>query len=120
MLNTTDILSIIQEQKIYDVKQLAKKLEIQVEQLEKILKDLMKHNLVQYNQQTGKVKTSTWLTNLKRKGEKTKPATGTLILPKNQEINIQDLTIGNFTQKDLELNIRLKAKAKEIAISELT
>lgn len=120
MLSTTDVLSVIEEEETYNIKQLAKKLEIQVLQLEKILKDLSEHNLVQYNPQTGKVTLSTWLINLNRKAENIKPATGTLILPKNQQIKIQEITIGNFTKKDLELNIRLKAKRKEIAISETT
>lgn len=120
MLSTTDILSVIEEEETYNIKQLAKKLETQVEQLEKILNELSDHNLVQYNQQTGKVTLSTWLMNLNREAENIKPATGTVILPKNQEIKIQDITIGNFTEKDLELNIRLKAKKKEIAISEIT
>ncbi|MDH5266251.1 MAG: hypothetical protein OEW62_01080 [Candidatus Bathyarchaeota archaeon] len=118
MLTTTDILSTIQEQKTHDIKQLAKNLEIPIEQLEKILKELSEHELVQYNQQTGKTTLSPWLANINEEIESLKPATGSLILPKNQEIKIQDITIGNFTEKDLELNIRLKAKSKEIAISE--
>jgi predicted transcriptional regulator len=118
MLTSTDILSIIEQQKTHHIKQLAKNLEIPVEQLEKILKDLSEHQLVQYNQQTGKVTLSTWLTNINEEIENAKPATGSLILPKNQEIKIQDITIGNYTEKDLELNIRLKPKTKEIAISE--
>jgi hypothetical protein len=35
-------------------------------------------------------------------------------------IIIQDFTIRNFTKKDLELNIRLKAKRKDTATSEIT
>ena len=119
MLTTTDILSTIEEQKTHDIKQLAKNLEIPIEQLEKILKELREHNIVQYDQQTGKTTLSPWLTNINKEIENTKPATGSLILPKNKEIKIQDITIGNFTEKDLELSIRLKAKTKEIAISEI-
>ncbi|MCK4424424.1 hypothetical protein KAU93_01970, partial [Candidatus Bathyarchaeota archaeon] len=120
MLSTTDILSIIEQEKIHDIKQLAKQLEIQVEQLEKILKDLSKHNLVEYNQQMGKVKISPWLININKEIEDLKPTTGTIILPKNQEIKLQDVTIGNFTNEDLELNVKLKAKRKEIAICEIS
>lgn len=119
MLSTTDILSIIEEEKMYDIKQLAKQLEIPVVQLEKILKDLSKHNLVEYNQQIGKVKISSWLINIDEEIEHLKPTTGTIILPKNQEIKLQDVTIGNFTNEDLELNVKLKAKQKEIAICEI-
>lgn len=120
MLSTTDILSVIEEEKTYDIKQLAKKLEIQMEQLEKILKDLSKYNLVEYNQQTGKVKISPWLINIDKEIEDLKPATGTIILPKNQEIKLQDVTIGNFTDEDLELNVKMKTKQKEIAICKIS
>jgi len=40
---------------------------------------------------------------LNREAENIKLATETIIIPKDQEIEIQDLTIGNFTKKDLEL-----------------
>jgi len=119
MLSTTDLLSVIEEQKTYTVKQLAKNLEIPLEQLEKILNELSQHDLVQYNQKTSKVKLSPWFANIDQEIGNAKPATGSFILPKNQEIKIQDITIGNFTEKDLEINIRLKAKTKEIAIAEI-
>jgi len=120
MLATTDILAAIEEEKTCNIKQLAKKLKIQVKQLEKILKDLNKHSLIEYNQKTGKIKPSSWLTNLNKENKNLKPATGTIILPKNQEIKLQDITIANFTDTDLELNIRLGSKLKEIAICKIT
>jgi len=116
MLITIDILSIIEEQKSYDIKQLAKKLEIQLDQLEEIVMDLSKHNLIEYNPKTGKVRLPAWLVNIDKEIENIKPATGAIIIPKNEEIKIEDVTIGNFTKNDLELKIRLKAKLKEIAI----
>ena len=112
----TDLLSILEEEKASNIKQLAKKSGIQVTQLEKILKDLSKHNIIEYNQQTGKIKMSPWLINVDKEIENIKPATATIILPKNQEIKLQDIVIGNFTDKDLELNLRLTVKQKEIAI----
>jgi hypothetical protein len=112
----TDLLSILEEEKSSNVKQLAKKSGIQILQLEKILKDLSKHNIVEYNQQTGRIKMSPWLINAEKMIGNVKPATATIILPKNQEIKLQDIVIGNFTDKDLELNIRLTDKQKEIAI----
>ena len=119
MLSTTDILAIIEEEEVYNVKQLAKKLEIRSEQLERILKDLSEHNLVEYNQQTGNVKMSPWLTNINKEIEGIKPATGTIILPKNQEVKLQDVTIGNFTGTDLELQVKLRTRQKEIAICDI-
>jgi transcription initiation factor IIE alpha subunit len=116
MLSAIDILAIIKEEESHTIKQLAEKLEITTQQLKKIIKDLSEHNIVEYNEQTGQVKLPLWLVDIEKEAESIKAATGTIILPKDQEIKIQDFTIGNFTEKDLELNIRLKANLKEIAI----
>jgi len=116
MLRTIDILSTIEEQEVYDVKYLAKKLQIPLEQLKEILMNMRRHGLIEYDQRTGKVTLPTWLINIERKMEKMKPATGEMIIPRFQEVKIQDITIGNYTKNDLELRLRLNAKLKEIAI----
>ena len=120
MLSTIDILSIIEEQEIYDAKYLAKKLGIPLEQMKEILMNMDKHTLIEYDPRTGKVTLPTWLINIEKKMEKIKPTTGEIILPKYQEIKIQDITIGNFTKNDLELKLRFKAKQKEIAICDIS
>jgi len=116
MLTIADLLALIKEEETCNVKKLARKLEIPTAQLEKIINDLREHNLVEYDEQTGEVKLPSWLVNIDKEAENIKPTTGTIILPKNQQITIQDVVIGNFTDKDLELNIRLKMNLKEIAI----
>jgi len=120
MLSTADLLIIIEEEKSLNIKKLAKKLEIPEKSLHEILTNLCQHNFVEYNQKTGKVTLPKWLININRKIEKEKPATGEIILPKYKEIQIHDTLIGNYTEKDLELKIRLKAKHKEIAICDIT
>jgi len=120
MLSTADLLTIIEEQKSQNIKKLAKKLEIPEKSLHEILTNLRKHNLIEYDHETGKVSLPKWLTNINKQIEKEKPATGEIILPKYKEIQIQDALIGNYTEKDLELKIRLKAKHKEIAICDVT
>jgi DNA-binding transcriptional regulator YhcF (GntR family) len=116
MLSTADLLTIIEEQRLFNIKNLAKKLEISQKTLHEILTNLQEHNLVEYNPKTGKVNLPKWLINVNKKIETAKPTTGEIILPKYQEIKIQDLLIGNYTKEDLELKIRVKAKHKEIAI----
>jgi hypothetical protein len=116
MPTTTDLLSIIEEEETIDVGHLAKKLGLHTNQLKEILEHLSKHNLVEYNQKTGMIRPPSWLIDIDTKIEGIKPATGTIILPKYQEIKLQDLAIGNFTDNDLELNMRLNGKQKEIAI----
>ena len=120
MLSTIDILSLIEEQKTVDIKQLAKELEIPVGNLKEILIDLTRYKLIEYNEKTGKIKLPNWLTKIDEEIEELKPATGAIILPRYQEIRIQDIAIGNFTKNDLELKVRLKARFKEIAICDLS
>ncbi|MEM3697162.1 MAG: hypothetical protein QXQ94_06650 [Candidatus Bathyarchaeia archaeon] len=120
MVTVADLLTLIEEQKTKNIRQLVKETEIPKEQLHLILTDLSRYNLVEYNAKTGEVKVSRWLLNLNQKIEKSKPPIGEIILPKYGEIKIQDMIIGNYTTRDLELKVRLKARLKEIAISELT
>lgn len=120
MLTTADLFTIIEDQGLLNVKRLAKKLEISQETLHEILTDLQKHGLVEYNPKTGNVNLPKWLTDINKKIETVKPAVGEIILPKYQEIKIQDLLIGNYTKDDLELKIRLRARRKEIAICTIT
>jgi len=120
MLTVAEILALIEEQKTKNLRQLARETDIPKEQLHLILKDLCQYNLVEYDVETGSVKVSKWLQNLNQKIEKSKPPTGQIILPKLGEIKLQDIIIGNYTSRDLELKIRLKARQKEIAICELT
>jgi len=120
MLSTIDILSLIEEQKTIDIKQLAKKLEMPLGNLKEILIDLAKNKLIEYNDKTGKIELPNWLTKIDKEIEKLKPATGAIILPRYQEIRIQEITIGNFTKNDLELKVRLKARLKEIAICDVS
>lgn len=116
MPTTIDLLSLIEEERTLDIKHLAKNLGIEVVQLEKILEDLAVHSLIEYDQRTGKIKMPTWLTKINMENKSIKPATGTIILPKNQEIKLQDIAIGNFSDKNLELNVRLTGKQKEVSI----
>lgn len=120
MPSAIDILLLIEEQKTIDLKQLSKKLEISLGNLEEILIDLAKYKLVEYNEKTGKIKLPNWLTRMEREIEALKPPTGAITLPRYQEIKIQDIAIGNFTKSDLELKVRIKARVKEIAICDLT
>jgi DNA-binding MarR family transcriptional regulator len=120
MSNTIDILSAIEEQESRNVKQLAKRFEIPLEQLKQIVTNLCEHNLIEYNPRTGNVTLPTWLMKINREIEAVKPAVGEILLPKYQEMKLQDITLGNYTKNDLELKIRFKGKQKEIAICDIS
>lgn len=119
MLSVADILSLVEERKSITLKQLAKAFDIPPQRLDEVLLDLSKHNLVDYDAESGTVRLPKWMLQINRRFEKIKPATGTIILPRFQEIKIQDLSIGNYTKDDIELNIRFRGKLKEIAICNL-
>ncbi|MEM3731879.1 MAG: hypothetical protein QXE74_08970 [Candidatus Bathyarchaeia archaeon] len=104
------------EERISNIKQLSERLEIQIDQLHQILTNLNRHNLVKYDPKTGEVSIPKWLLNINKQMETLKPATGEIVLPKYQEIQIQDVVIGNYTRIDLQLKIRLGSRRKEIAI----
>ena len=120
MSNTIDILSAIEEQETRDVKQLAKMLELPLERLRQIVTNLCEHNLIEYNPRTGKVTLPAWFMKINREIETAKPAVGEILLPKYQEMKLQDITVGNYTKNDLELRIRFKGKQKEIAICDIS
>jgi predicted transcriptional regulator len=120
MLTTADLLTIIQEQKNPNINQIAKKLEIPQDYLHEILTTLHRHNLIEYDSKTGKITMPKWLTNINKRIETTKPTTGEIILPRYQEIQIQDITIGNYTKEPLAFKIWIKAKRKEIAICNIS
>lgn len=116
MITVADLLSLLEEQKIKNIKQLAKEVDIPRENLHLILIDLDQHNLVEYNAKTGDVTLSKWLQKVSSKIERSKPASGEIVLPKYGEIRIQDIVVGNYTSRDLQLKVRLRTKSKEIAI----
>lgn len=120
MITVADLLSLLEERKIKNIEQLAREVDIPIENLHLILTDLNQHNLVEYNTKTGDVALSKWLQKISRRIERSKPASGEIILPRYGEIQIQDVVIGNYTSRDLELKVRLRARFKEIAICDLT
>ena len=115
-----EILCAVEDEGTLDAKELSKRLDVPLDQLDRILSDMMRKSVLEYNRQTGKVRLSKWVARLGKEVENLKPATGTIILPRNQEIKLQDIVVGNFTDKDLELIVRLKTNRKEIAICTLT
>lgn len=119
MLSTIDLLSLIEEQKTTDITQLAKTLAIPIGILKEILTDLTKYELIDYNEKMGTIKLSNWLSKIDREIEQSTPATGAIILPRYQEIKIQDIAIANFTKNELELKVRLQARFKEIVICDV-
>jgi DNA-binding IclR family transcriptional regulator len=120
MLTAIDLLSIIEEQKMIEIRQLAGKLKIPASGIREILRDLARYKIVEFDEENGRAKLPTWLARIDREIEELAPAVGDVILPRFQEIEIEDVAIGNFTRNDLELKVRLKARRKEITICDVS
>jgi DNA-binding transcriptional regulator YhcF (GntR family) len=114
-----EILYAIEEGEKLSSRELAKKLDIPMDRLEKILADMMEKSVLEYDRQSGRIRLSDWIVSLGKELEDLKPTTGAIILPKNQEIKLQDVLISNFTNTDLELLVRLKTNLREIALCAL-
>jgi len=120
MLTVADLLTLIQEEESLKIRKLAKKLNVPENQLFDIVKTLNRHKLLSFDPESETITLPKWLENINKKIGETKPTTGEIILPKYQEIQIQDVVIGNYTKEALSLKIWLKAKRKEIAICTVT
>jgi predicted transcriptional regulator len=119
-MSAADVLSFIEEREVCSLKELSENLPIPMDRLERMLLDLAEHDLVEYDRQTGEVKLSRWLAEINRTLEEIKPSIATIILPRNQKIKIEEMSIENFTDVDLEINMRLIGKSKEIAICKMS
>lgn len=120
MLSSKCILRIVGEEKKTNVGLLARQVGTSAEKIEKILSDLSDCDLVEYDQETGEVKLSQWLSSINDKAENLEFATGAIILPKNRQIEIQGVNIGNFTDIDLELILSVTGSVKEIALRKIS
>jgi len=104
--------------------QLSKKLELPTEQLTKISEILSEQGLIQYQEEAGCVKANPeWKPILSEEEEKEKlahkPTTGTIIIPPEESVTIQNVRITNVTEKEVELWIKVCKKFTEIAISKI-
>ena len=71
-----------------------------------------------YDEKTKKAKLSQWLLEIEEKAEAGKrSAVGSIILPPEGQVSIQNIVISNFLDKPVELGIRADAKLREISIS---
>lgn len=116
-------LSIIGDGTWHSLKELAKYLNIPKQKLITLSKLLAETNIVEYETQKSQVRIKkAWHQMLEnsyneQKGEKA--AIGTVVLPPKKSINIQGIQVANLTEKELEINIRVNKKLKELAIGML-
>jgi len=116
-----DFLSLIKDGEWHSLTQLSKKLLLPTEQLAKISETLSEQGLIQYREEARLVRINPeWSSVLSEADEEEaehKPTVGTVIIPSQESVTIQNVRITNVTEKEVELWIKVCKKLTEIAIS---
>jgi hypothetical protein len=116
-----DFLSLIKDGEWHSLTQLSKKLLLPTEQLAKISETLSEQGLIQYQEEARLVRInpewSTVLSEANEEEDEHKPTVGTVIIPSQESVTIQNVRITNVTEKEVELWIKVCKKLTEIAIS---
>jgi hypothetical protein len=111
----------------HNTDEVAAKLEITQDKLQRIVKFLAESDLIQHDPTTDQVRINEkWKTLLANQAEDTAiqernetTTMGTMIIPPQQTLVIQCTKITNLTNAKLELEIRIDKRIREIAINEI-
>ena len=108
----------------HDISEIAELLKVSEERLREIVRFLASANMIGYNEEEGLVKIEQNWKTLFITGEEQdatqelgKTAVGTVIIPPEKTIIIQDTRITNLTDKSLELELKIDTKLREVAIN---
>jgi len=117
-----DFLDLIKDGAWHSLTQLSEKLSLPTEQLAKISETLSEQGLIQYREEAKWVRiNSEWSPLLSEANNEEeaehKPTVGTVIIPSQESVKIQNVRITNVTEKEVELWVRVCKKLMEIAIS---
>jgi len=117
-----DFLDLIKDGAWHSLTQLSEKLSLPTEQLAKISETLSEQGLIQYREEARWVRiNSEWSPLLSEANNEEeaehKPTVGTVIIPSQESVKIQNVRITNVTEKEVELWVRVCKKLMEIAIS---
>ena len=116
------LIELLKDGKWHSIEEIAKKTRTAEEKTEELIKILAEYQLVQYNEEVNAAKLNlSWkkLEIEKEKPKKEEMALGTIIIPKEHTIIVQNTRISNLTEDELELEIRMNKKIREIAIRKL-
>jgi hypothetical protein len=119
-----NLLSLLSDNVWHNIDETAKILEIPQKRFWQVIALLTEKNLVQHNRATNQIRLSqNWKTLLiNQKETQEQPATaavGTIIVPPQKTLMIQSTRITNLTDANLELEIRIDKKIREIAINKI-
>lgn len=114
------LLYTIDDEEWHSLTQIAQDLKWPIKRLVEVAKYLAQGQFIHYDEQTGKVKLQPWVKKFPR-GEWIKPgkrSTGTVIIPLDGSVTLQETVIYNSLQAEVEVNfIIIDEKLVELLIS---
>lgn len=118
------LIELLKDGKWHSLEEIAEKTEASPEKLEELLKTLSEYQLIQYDRELKAAKLNLSWKKLEveektKEQKEEKMALGTIIIPKEHTIIVQNTRISNLTEEELELEIKMDKKIKEIAIKKL-
>ena len=117
--------NLIKDGEWHSLTQLSKELSLPNEQLAKISEILSEQGLIQYREEAGLIKVDLEQSSILSENDpeekvEHKPTVGTLIIPSQESVTIQNVQITNVTEKEVELWIKVRKESTEIAINKIT
>lgn len=115
---TERVLECLSDGKRHSISKIAKNTGLLVKEAKDIAKELGESGILDYNQNSEEVKLSSWVKKLPPKVtiKRNRVLAAFVIMPPKSTVHIQDATITNSTDIDLELSIRINGNLKEMAI----
>lgn len=118
------LIDLLKDGEWHSTEEMAEKTETTEKNIEELIKTLSEYQLLQYDEINKKAKLNlAWkkleLENKTHEKKEGKTALGTIILPNEQTITVQNTKISNLTDEELELEIKMNGKIREIAIKKL-
>ena len=118
------LINLLKDGEWHSTEEMAEKTETTEKNIEELIKTLSEYQLLQYDEINKRAKLNlAWkkleLENRTHEKKEGKMALGTIILPNEQTITVQNTKISNLTNEELELEIKMNGKIREIAIKKL-
>lgn len=109
----------------HSLKEIAEEIEVPIEKLAHYCQNISKHQVIEYDADSSKVRLGHQLTSMIKKLKADEEAeaawekigAGTVIVPPEKGFQIQGVTIQNTTEQDLKFEFTFNIKLKEIVIS---
>jgi len=119
LLSINRFFEVIKDGVWHSIDELSEHLGLEAAKLTEFVKFLSEHGLLKYEEKTQRIKIEPiWKLLLPEEYEPTEPKTtvATFIIPPETSIEVQSTEIRNLSNREVEVNLRINNKIKEVAI----